>query len=79
LLPRTELEAARHVAERLRQRISSQPIYTDKGPIAVTVSLGISILTNQVMDLAGLLNRADQAMYVAKSSGRNCVVVAEEV
>ncbi len=79
LLPQTDLEAARNVAERLRQRISSQSIDTDKGAIAVTVSLGLSILTSQVTDLAGLLNRADQAMYVAKSSGRNCVVVAEEI
>ena len=78
LLPETELEAAQHVAERLRQRIAGQPISTDKGQIAVTVSLGISILSSQVKDLAGLLVRADQAMYVAKTSGRNCVVVAEE-
>lgn len=79
LLPQTDMQAARLVAERLRQKISNQPIMTEKGPIAVTVSLGISSLSGQVTDLAGLLNRADQAMYVAKSSGRNCVVMAEEV
>ena len=79
LLPETELDAARHVAERLRQRISSEPIHTEKGPVTVTVSLGLSVLSSQVTDLTGLLIRADQAMYVAKSSGRNCVVVAEEV
>ncbi len=79
MLPQTELDAAQFVAERLRQRISSEPIHTEKGPVAVTVSMGISILSNQITDLTGLLIRADQAMYVAKSSGRNCVVVAAEV
>jgi len=65
------------VAERVRQRVAAQPIETDKGQIDVTVSLGVTVISNQDTDLSGLLNRADQAMYAAKSVGRNCVVVVE--
>ena len=78
MLPETNLSDTLLIAERVRQRIASQMFDTDKGPIAVTVSMGISVLRGDMVDLTGLLNRADQAMYAAKSAGRNCVVVAEE-
>ena len=78
MLPETNLADTLQIAERVRQRIASQMFDTDKGPIAVTVSMGISVLHGETIDLTGLLNRADQAMYAAKSAGRNCVVVAEE-
>jgi diguanylate cyclase (GGDEF)-like protein len=90
LLPATDLAAASQVAERLRQVISESPIKTEKGDIAVTVSLGVTSMANEgslrertvdgclrdgsSQDWAVLLNRADQAMYMAKSMGRNRVV-----
>jgi diguanylate cyclase (GGDEF)-like protein len=78
VLPDSDLATARQVAERLRLRIAGQTYETDQGPITVTVSQGIGGGTGN-LDLSTLLNRADQAMYVAKSAGRNCVVVAEDV
>jgi diguanylate cyclase (GGDEF)-like protein len=90
LLPATDLAAASQVAERLRQVISEDPIKTEKSNISVTVSLGVTSMANEgslrertvegclrdgsTQDWAALLNRADQAMYMAKSMGRNRVV-----
>lgn len=75
LLPETEQESAAGVAERLRQAIAESPINTDRGPIPVTISLGVASVNPAVRDLAGLLDAADTAMYAAKQAGRNCVKV----
>ena len=61
------------VSERLRRCIADAPIDTDQGPIRVTISLGIALLDQDCKDLDELLRRADQALYVAKQSGRNQV------
>ncbi len=61
------------VSERLRRCIADAPIDTDQGPIQVTISLGIALLDQDCKDLDELLRRADQALYVAKQSGRNQV------
>ena len=78
LLPETELDAAQAIAERLRCCIGNEPIETDRGTHVVTISLGIAQITEEIKDLTDLLDTADQALYSAKQSGRNCVMVAEQ-
>jgi diguanylate cyclase (GGDEF)-like protein len=73
LLPETDAQAARQVAERLRQEIASTPVMTPRGPISFTVSLGVTIALDGIPELAVLLDRADTAMYAAKQAGRNRV------
>ncbi len=75
LLPETDLPTAYQVAERLRQSIAETPVETDHHPIQVTVSVGMTMATDEIPDLAGLLNRADAAMYSAKQMGGNYLVV----
>jgi diguanylate cyclase (GGDEF)-like protein/PAS domain S-box-containing protein len=77
ILPETDAASALQIAERLRQRIAGQLFITDKGPIGVTVSLGVAMMSGEMLDLNSMLNQADQAMYAAKFAGRNCVVLAE--
>jgi diguanylate cyclase (GGDEF)-like protein/PAS domain S-box-containing protein len=79
LLPDAEITEARQVAERLRQLIADQPIHTEAGPIAVTVSLGVAQMDQPNMDFDALLKMADTAMYTAKSTGRNRIAISEEV
>lgn len=78
LLLENDLESACHVAERLRQLVSTIPVQTERGDIFVTTSMGIAVVTEDVRDLPTLLQRADEALFVAKSSGRNCIAVAQE-
>jgi diguanylate cyclase (GGDEF)-like protein len=78
MLPETALNVAADVADRLRKAVESMVIETHSGELRVTVSLGVAIATPDVPDLATLINRADMALYEAKRSGRNRVVVSEQ-
>ena len=56
----------------------AEPLRFSSGAIAVTVSVGVVADREPDTGLASLLNRADEALYAAKGSGRNCVVVGGE-
>jgi diguanylate cyclase (GGDEF)-like protein len=75
LLPQTDLAEARYIAERLRRTLEHTPIHTDAGPLHVTISIGAMSHPTSDDDLPvhKLVQRADQAMYLAKRSGRNRV------
>lgn len=77
LLPETELLAAKKVADRLRRSIIVHTVPTERGPISVKASLGVVGVSGKIeTTLEDLLSRADQALYKAKESGRNRVVIA---
>ncbi|MBI1175466.1 MAG: diguanylate cyclase [Sideroxydans sp.] len=77
LLPETNAEKAVEVAERLRQDIAHTAIPMGGDEVLhITASIGICTLGPEGDDIDVLLNRADQAMYQVKRSGRNRVEVA---
>ena len=69
----TQLEEARQSAERLRQEISTTALACESFSIYTSVSIGIAEF-RQGDDIIDLLRRADQGLYVAKSSGRDRVI-----
>ena len=79
VLPNTSIEAALTVANRLRSAfaIHSPALETRKvhEPFAITASIGVAEL-KQDEYFESLLRRADQALYQAKNSGRNCCELA---
>lgn len=80
LLPETTLEQARQAAERLRQYVAATPIITEAGSLPLTVSIGVaSRETHAELTLDQLLDRADQALYMAKRQGRNRVCLWDEL
>jgi len=75
LLRDTDLNHARHVAERIRLQIGRDRIMTADGVVRVTASLGAACSTElQEQDPQQLFKLADTRVYEAKSSGRNRVV-----
>lgn len=76
LLIETNLEAARGVAERVRLHVAGVPAETDRGPMNVTISIGISAIDPDTPNLDALLSQADKAMYSAKKAGKNKVKVS---
>lgn len=74
LLPMTQILSAQGLlADRIRRAVSEEAIVTDTGPVAVTVSVGVSTLTPQTISLEQLLTQADARMYEAKGAGRDRV------
>jgi diguanylate cyclase (GGDEF)-like protein len=76
LLLQVATDDALAVAERVRRAIADEPIETDAGALAVTVSIGVACLESRTEPLASLLGRADARLYDAKSAGRNRVVAS---
>jgi diguanylate cyclase (GGDEF)-like protein len=72
-MPECGIEAADHVAERLRQTLAKIEVPSEQGTISFTISIGV-VAREGGEDLAAALERADKAMYAAKQGGRNRVV-----
>lgn len=75
LVQEADVSSAKAIAERLRECVISSPVAVDHRSVAVTVSLGVAQMSDDVDDLAMLISRADAALYRAKQLGRNRVVV----
>ncbi len=74
LLPETNLKRAAQIAERLRKQALEVHIQTSRGSPAITISLGVAgIQPGQPATLDQLISTADQALYHAKSEGRDQV------
>jgi diguanylate cyclase (GGDEF)-like protein len=79
LLPETGIHKAMAMFERIRTAVASMTIDLDRNVTSVTISAGISQVHLDTQDsLEQLLDRADQALYVAKKNGRNQTQVFQE-
>ena len=76
LLPNTDLEGAKAVAERLRVAAASDLTAVGGSPTLTTVSLGCVAVKRPMGGIDDLLKAADRALYSAKRSGRNRVCTA---
>jgi two-component system cell cycle response regulator len=78
IMPDTQLEDARRIAERIRLHVAGAPFRVMGGEEALTVTISIGVATTLAGESKpdGLLKRADAAMYEAKTSGRNRVIAS---
>lgn len=75
LMPETDATPAMALAERIRTAVQTQPMPSERGPIALSVSLGIARLQADDDNIETLIQRADRALYAAKAAGRNCCMM----
>jgi diguanylate cyclase (GGDEF)-like protein len=79
ILPRTDREEARLVAERLRMLVETNRLEWRGNPCTVTVSIGVATDENGAEGFKALSRAADRALYRAKQEGRNRVAVTQEL
>ena len=80
ILPNTDEEAAAHFAERVRERVEAHLYRDEDNEIRMTVSCGVASAPLEGTDSPeALLKMADEALYSAKTSGRNRVIRSSEV
>ena len=73
LAPNTNLEEARHLAERLREELRRSKFRCRDIEIGITASFGVTALSGPEDSVDAILKRADQALYSAKQAGRDRV------
>jgi diguanylate cyclase (GGDEF)-like protein len=75
VLADTGLEDAKMVAERIRRFAEQQSVHHEGQEITYTVSVGVATHSIAYPSAMSWLEVADQALYDAKTNGRNCVMV----
>lgn len=79
LFPRTNLNEAYEKVETLRKIISDHVVEDSDVSVSITASFGISSFDECALTEKDLIRTADDALYEAKSVGRNCVIVARRL
>jgi diguanylate cyclase (GGDEF)-like protein len=76
LLPFTNKDGAFKIAQKIRQTVENKKINIENNKLLqFTISLGVDIMDESEQSIEKALNRADEALYIAKETGRNKVVV----
>lgn len=79
-MPDTQLDQARHAAERLCRIVDEMPVKIDSGKTVIPVSMSIGValggLHDDARSVEHLVELADRALYAAKSDGRNQVTIS---
>jgi diguanylate cyclase (GGDEF)-like protein len=78
MLPRTSLPEAQGLAERLCSSLAGSRMESDGQSVAVTGSFGVADFRPGKEDLDDCLKRTDDALYQAKTEGRNRIIVATD-
>ena len=75
LLPETEIEGARILADRIREIIEEQIIEYNGVQVSITMTFGVTVNDDYEI-IEDTIKKADNALYEGKNRGRNCVILA---
>jgi diguanylate cyclase (GGDEF)-like protein len=80
IVPEVRIDSACRMAERLRSLVEETEFEGEEAMPGgrLTISVGVATYPTQAQDKMDLLEHADQALYSAKSAGKNCVAVFGE-
>lgn len=73
ICPQTSLKGAQYIAEQTRTKVSALKVFAGSGFWYGSVSIGVAVRSDGMKKADDLLRAADNAVYLAKNDGRNCV------
>jgi two-component system cell cycle response regulator len=73
VLPEIDGLNSKPFAEKIRQLVENTDFRFENTSMPITISMGVATLDGDSTDPAALIKQADDRLYEAKSSGRNCV------
>jgi two-component system, cell cycle response regulator len=73
VLPNCDLEQATQQAERMREKLGGEKMMIEGTELTVTASFGVTVSDGSDRSPEVFVRAADEALYLAKASGRNCV------
>ena len=77
LLNKIDINGAKIIAEKIRLKIENMPYNYNNKLVPITISVGVSTLNEENNTLKKMYKKADDALYEAKRSSRNCVCCIE--
>lgn len=78
ILPDCDLNGGVEIAKRIQRTLAKNVLTIEGKEVKMTLSIGISMLSDKHENFEQLINGADHSMYQAKSNGRNRIEVTEE-
>jgi len=75
LLPDCDIKGGVEIAKRIQSSLAKHSVNFEGKEACITLSIGVTSLTDKHKNFAQLINDADEAMYIAKSSGRNRIEI----
>ncbi len=78
IVPACDMRTAKEISERIRTKIMEERFFPTIPAdfLPITCSFGLAVANGTSWDVDSILDSADRALYAAKNSGRNRVVVA---
>lgn len=77
ICPATDLNGISHIATQVHAKVAAMTVSFGSGSWQGSISVGISSRTGQMQHYSELIKRADEAVYLAKQAGKNCVSYAQ--
>lgn len=79
ICPNTDRDGGLHLAGIIHQTVSMLSIPTGDGAWKGSISVGVADRSKEMVDYETLIKRADEAVYAAKKSGKNCVKSIDDI
>ena len=78
MLPGANVDEAYKVAEKIRKSVSEKVFFNEKGDFTTSISIGVTQVSPDDKEVDEIVARADRALYEAKRTGKNKVIIATD-